>query len=446
MACPAITTARGHAGSISSPRSLHPSLQSSSNDSLAVALLAGFDLRAVLASLSIFVMPKLIYQDSTGVERSIVLSNEPLLIGRSAECQVQTQDAMVSRRHARIFWDGGYLIEDLGSSNGVYVGQEKVQKAPFRPGDIVTCGSLVIRMVPDMRQPTSSLAAASLAESHVERTPPPAPPLPSPAAVPQPTMAVPAASAPMMPSPPSPSVSTARVMGDPQDLAQERSRREQAEQALLLAAKKTEEYEGKIDKLKVHIEQLTAEVRREKRNAEDAIAQERNSRAMVEGERDQLRRRISELESAPAYAQTAAMSASQTQELDNLRYEVDRLNRELRRAQSAAPATAELDAQLQQLRNQLVRTELDRDQALRQLSSQSRGGAPDPAAADAAIALNDALVDLRSSLRAATDESTMLTHPPSSVQLIADALRSATEQLEAARGQLRIIGKSLGVA
>ena len=62
---------------------------------------------------------------------------------------MQTQDAMVSRRHARIYWDGNYWIEDLGSSNGVYVGNDKVQKAPFRPGDTVTCGSLVLRLMPD---------------------------------------------------------------------------------------------------------------------------------------------------------------------------------------------------------------------------------------------------------------------------------------------------------
>lgn len=443
-----MTTALARRGSTRSPRSVHPSLQVTANDSFAVTLAAGFDLRAVLASPSIFVMPKLIYQDSTGVERSIVLGTEPLLIGRSAECQVQTQDAMVSRRHARIFWDGGYQIEDLGSSNGVYVGQDKVQKAPFRPGDNVTCGSLVIRMVPDMRQPTSSLSAASLnAESHMDRTPPPAPPMPSPHAAPQPTMAVAAMSAPALPQAPSPSVSTARVMGDPQDLLQERARREQAEAALLQAAQKTQEYEGKIDKLKLHIEQLTAEVRREKRAAEDALASERQSRGMIEAERDLLRRKMQEMEQQPALMATASMGAAQTQELDNLKYELDRANRELRRAQSAASPNAQMEQELGQLRQQLLRTELDRDSALRQLSQQSRGGgAPDPAAADAAIGLNDALVDLRSSLRAATDESTMLSEPRDSVDLVKDSLRSATEQLEAARTQLRIIGKALGVA
>src|SRR5581483_6163925 len=87
-----------------------------------------------------------------------------MLIGRATECQIQTQDAMVSRRHARIVWDGNYWIEDLGSSNGVYIGNERVQKAPFRPGDTVTCGSLVMRMLPDTAQRTASAPANALTQ------------------------------------------------------------------------------------------------------------------------------------------------------------------------------------------------------------------------------------------------------------------------------------------
>ena len=70
----------------------------------------------------------------------------------------------------------------------------------------------------------------------------------------------------------------------------------------------------------------------------------------------------------------------------------------------------------------------------------------DPAAADATIALGDSLAELRASLRAANDEAGLLTAPPESVEVIGDALRSAAEQLEAARGHLRALGKLLGVA
>src|SRR5437588_1825343 len=116
-------------------------------------------------------MPKLIFRDSDGVDKTLDLGAEPTLIGRASECQVQTQDALVSRRHARIIWDGGYWIEDLGSSNGVFVGGERVQKAPLRPGDEVRCGSLVMKLVPDIA-PRNSIPRMSIA---------PPPPLSDPA-------------------------------------------------------------------------------------------------------------------------------------------------------------------------------------------------------------------------------------------------------------------------
>jgi predicted component of type VI protein secretion system len=113
-------------------------------------------------------MPKVVYHDSDGVDKVINLGADPLLIGRATECQIQTQDAMVSRRHARIVWDGNYWIEDLGSSNGVYVGHEKVQRAPFRPGDTVTCGSLVLRLLPDAA-PRAEVVSAPAPEAPVKR-------------------------------------------------------------------------------------------------------------------------------------------------------------------------------------------------------------------------------------------------------------------------------------
>jgi hypothetical protein len=49
-------------------------------------------------------------------------------------------------------------------------------------------------------------------------------------------------------------------------------------------------------------------------------------------------------------------------------------------------------------------------------------------------------------LRAANDEAGLLTAPAESVQVVGEALRSAAEQLEAARGHLRALGKLLGVS
>src|SRR6478735_4154924 len=136
-------------------------------------------------------MPKLIYHDSDGVDKSLNMGAEPILIGRANEAQIQTQDAMVSRRHARIVWDGNYWIEDLGSSNGVFVGTEKVQRAAIRPGDTVSCGSLVLRLLPDASPRASQVDIVKLdAKASTAPTPfnkkstlPPAEPLMPPAPV-----------------------------------------------------------------------------------------------------------------------------------------------------------------------------------------------------------------------------------------------------------------------
>ncbi len=46
-------------------------------------------------------------------------------IGRDAPCElVISDDPDLSRRHARIFWNGAsWTLEDLGSSNGTFIGE-----------------------------------------------------------------------------------------------------------------------------------------------------------------------------------------------------------------------------------------------------------------------------------------------------------------------------------
>lgn len=64
------------------------------------------------------------------------------------DCAIRTDDAMVSRHHARIYWGGGgYILEDLGSANGVYFQEQRVQNHMFKHGDAVRCGSLWLRFV-----------------------------------------------------------------------------------------------------------------------------------------------------------------------------------------------------------------------------------------------------------------------------------------------------------
>ena len=56
-----------------------------------------------------------------------VLETEPVVIGRSPEADIVIPNALMSRKHARVWWDGErYLVEDLGTRNGTLVNREPV--------------------------------------------------------------------------------------------------------------------------------------------------------------------------------------------------------------------------------------------------------------------------------------------------------------------------------
>jgi hypothetical protein len=93
-------------------------------------------------------VPRLLWRDAQGIEGSLDLSSEEVRVGRAMDCAIRTDDAMVSRHHSRVFWGGGgYVLEDLGSANGVYFQEQRVQSHLFKHGDAVRCGSLWLRFV-----------------------------------------------------------------------------------------------------------------------------------------------------------------------------------------------------------------------------------------------------------------------------------------------------------
>jgi hypothetical protein len=95
---------------------------------------------------------RLLWRDAQGVEGSVDLDGREILIGRALECAIRTEDAMVSRHHARVFpISGQYYVEDMGSSNGIYYQEQRVQRHPMRHGDAIRCGSLWLRYVESSR-------------------------------------------------------------------------------------------------------------------------------------------------------------------------------------------------------------------------------------------------------------------------------------------------------
>lgn len=61
---------------------------------------------------------------------TLPLSDAGLLIGRNPECSLVLGDDFASGRHARIYRrDDGWYADDLGSTNGTFVGQERIGEA-----------------------------------------------------------------------------------------------------------------------------------------------------------------------------------------------------------------------------------------------------------------------------------------------------------------------------
>ncbi|MBK8447380.1 MAG: FHA domain-containing protein [Micropruina sp.] len=67
---------------------------------------------------------------------------DALKIGRSADCQLVLDDDYVSTRHAQVIrTEAGYVVEDLGSTNGTYVNNERITTAtPFTTTDTLRIG------------------------------------------------------------------------------------------------------------------------------------------------------------------------------------------------------------------------------------------------------------------------------------------------------------------
>ncbi|QIK74895.1 FHA domain-containing protein FhaB/FipA [Nocardioides piscis] len=65
--------------------------------------------------------------DNAGARAEV--ADAPLLIGRGSDAAIKLDDDYVSTRHARVgFSDGQWFVEDLGSTNGTYVGAARINQ------------------------------------------------------------------------------------------------------------------------------------------------------------------------------------------------------------------------------------------------------------------------------------------------------------------------------
>ena len=110
------------------------------------------------------------------------LEGDQLIIGRDAASGVAISDAEVSRKHARMNFQGGkYVIEDLGSTNGTFVNGQRLSGATvLKSGDVVSLGEQIVLMYEGLSSDSGSTMMSR--GSHAK---------PAPTAVPSPAMVPP---------------------------------------------------------------------------------------------------------------------------------------------------------------------------------------------------------------------------------------------------------------
>jgi pSer/pThr/pTyr-binding forkhead associated (FHA) protein len=80
-------------------------------------------------------------------EQRIPIEKRTFTIGRSPDCDLVLDDDQASRRHAELVATvGGYLLNDLGSTNGTKVGGEFASRSYLVGGEVLQIGDTTLRL------------------------------------------------------------------------------------------------------------------------------------------------------------------------------------------------------------------------------------------------------------------------------------------------------------
>jgi pSer/pThr/pTyr-binding forkhead associated (FHA) protein len=93
-------------------------------------------------------LSQLIVTEGSLAGTRVALTGKPILIGRANDSTLVLTDDYASTRHARIRENNGvWYLEDLGSTNGTYLGQAKVtEPTPLEAGAVIRIGRTAMEL------------------------------------------------------------------------------------------------------------------------------------------------------------------------------------------------------------------------------------------------------------------------------------------------------------
>ena len=94
---------------------------------------------------------RLIFLSGPRTGERITITEEPMVVGRDADCAVTVPDLEVARKHAALQQkDDELFIRDLGSMNRILVNKREVREGRLKHGDEIELGRGATESIPMM--------------------------------------------------------------------------------------------------------------------------------------------------------------------------------------------------------------------------------------------------------------------------------------------------------
>jgi hypothetical protein len=108
-------------------------------------------------------MSRLVLKFEGAVLKEVPLGTRPVTIGRAPDNDIPIDNLAVSNYHARVYVEAGSLvIEDLGSLNGSFLNDIRVERAMLKDGDAILIGKhqIFVDQTHDVALPSDTLRRA----------------------------------------------------------------------------------------------------------------------------------------------------------------------------------------------------------------------------------------------------------------------------------------------
>jgi sigma-B regulation protein RsbU (phosphoserine phosphatase) len=79
------------------------------------------------------------------------LADKPIIFGRGEQVDAHIADERMSRQHFVVApkGNGGYVVQDLKSTNGTFVNNERITERELQPNDRIRAGQAVFVFLPE---------------------------------------------------------------------------------------------------------------------------------------------------------------------------------------------------------------------------------------------------------------------------------------------------------